>query len=321
MNKDTAYWITLAHDLPGRSFLNKHGWTNEDKYDLIKAFYFDNKISISDFFELSEKEWQETYKLNSQQTNDLLQAKSKIPNNAFEAEQLQNNGIEIIERNSPEYPQYLKNNLRKSAPVILYVKGNKNILKERSIAIVGSRDASEIALKFTDNIAKLASNNFRVVVSGFAKGIDKQALDSAISYTCRSIIVLPQGISTFESGFRTYYRQIIDGDVLVLSTFRPKAGWSKEFAMARNPIIYGLAEEIYVAESKFSKNRQGVETKGGTWAGVIDGLKKGRKIFVRQSSPDENNVNNILIEKGAVAVDINGEIISLPPKHSSGLFD
>ena len=36
-----------------------------------------------------------------------------------------------------------------------------------------------------------------------------------------------------------------------------------------------MAEKIYVAESA---------SKGGTWSGVIDGLKKGRKIYVRMST-------------------------------------
>ena len=162
---------------------------------------------------------------------------------------------------------------------------------------MGSRAAEGISLEFTDNIAKLASKDFKVVVSGFAKGVDKQALDSAIKYKGQSIIVLPQGITTFNSGFKTYYKQIVDGDVLVLSTFHPKSAWSTGLAMARNPIIYGLADEIFVAESS---------DKGGTWSGVIDGLKKGRKIYVRNPEPLEKNANKLLIQKGAIAVDYNG---------------
>jgi predicted Rossmann fold nucleotide-binding protein DprA/Smf involved in DNA uptake len=67
--------------------------------------------------------------------------------------------------------------------------------------------------------------------------------------------------------------------------------------MARNPIIYGLADEIFVAESS---------EKGGTWSGVIDGLRKGRKIYVRKPEPNEKNANILLIQKGAIAVDYNG---------------
>jgi len=315
MNSEAAYWITLAHDLPAWSFSNKTGWKNEDKMNLIINFY-NQKISIKDFFNLSETLWKNEYQLSDNQINELNKAKEKLANNAFLSETLYNNGIEIIPVISPDYSKTLKNNLTKTSPPILYLKGNKQIIQEKSIAIVGSREASDIALRFTDTIAKLASKENKVVVSGFARGIDKQALDSAIAHKGRSIIVLPQGIMTFESGFKTYYKQIIEGDVAVLSTFPPKAGWSKELAMARNPIIYGLADEIYVAESKSSTNRQGQETKGGTYAGVMDGLKKRRTVYVRKPEISEKNDNHILIQNGAVAVDMNGK----PVKNSEDAF-
>lgn len=294
MTNETAYWIALAH-LPK--------WGNLKINNLIIKFFHENQISIVDFFELSENIWSSVYQLDEKQITDLKQAKSELPNNAFLAEQMQNQGFEIIPITSPEYSKTLKTNLKATySPPVLYIKGNKKIMQEQSIAIVGSRAASEIALNFTDNIAKNASKDYKVVVSGFAKGVDKQALDSAIKYKGQSIIVLPQGIMTFTSGFKNYYKQIIDGDVLVLSTFHPKAGWSTGLAMARNPIIYGLASEIYVAESS---------EKGGTWSGVIDGLRKGRKIYVRQPEHNEKNANNILIQKGAIRVDFSGNQVNI----------
>lgn len=320
MNLESAYWISLAHDLPTWSFSNREGWRNEDKNNLVIKFFHENQISIVDFFQLPEAEWKDVYQLTNIQITNLLQAKTVVANNAFLAETLYNNGMEIIPVTSPFYSKTLKTNLKKATPTVLYVKGNKQIMLEKSIAIVGSRDASELAIQFTDNVAKLACKEYKVVVSGFARGVDKQALDSAIAYKGQSIIVLPQGIMTFESGFKTYYKQIIDGDVLVLSTFPPKAGWSKELAMARNPVIYGLANEIYVAESKPSKNRQGQETKGGTYAGVMDGLKKGRMIYVRKPDAPEKNDNFILIQNGAVAVDLDGKPTSITCEEITNLM-
>lgn len=293
MMKEAAYWIALAH-LPR--------WGHLKINTLIIKFFHENKISVEEFFQLTESEWRSLYQLDEKQIADLNKAKSELPSNSFLAESFFSQGFEIIPITSPEYSKTLKGNLKAAhSPAVLYIKGNKKILEEKSIAIVGSRDASEIALKFTDNIAKLASKDFKVVVSGFAKGVDKQALDSAINHKGQSIIVLPQGIMTFGSGFKNYYKQIIDGDVLVLSTFFPKAPWRAELAMARNPIIYGLADEIYVAESS---------EKGGTWSGVVDGLKKSRKIFVRKPEPNEKNANLILIQKGAVPVDFHGKELS-----------
>lgn len=299
MKKEEAtYWIALAH-LPR--------WGHLKINNLIIKFFHENKISVEEFFQLNENNWRDQYQLDEKQVSDLRQAKSELASNAFLAESYFSQGFEIIPITSPEYSKTLKANLKAAhAPAVLYVKGNKKILEEKSIAIVGSRDASETALKFTDNIAKLASKEFKVVVSGFAKGVDKQALDSAINYKGQSVIVLPQGIMTFSSGFKNYYKQIIDGDVLVLSTFFPKAPWKAELAMARNPIIYGLADEIYVAESA---------EKGGTWSGVVDGLRKGRKIFVRKPESIEKNANNLLIHKGAIPVDFNG--LELPKTYDT----
>ncbi|MFC2100970.1 DNA-processing protein DprA [Bacteroidota bacterium] len=291
MNREAAYWVALAH-LPR--------WKYQSINNLIVQFYHEHNLPVEDFFQLSEKEWRNTYGLNDTEIGDLKTAKSELPNTAFLAESLLNEGYQIIPITASEYSKTLKENMKTSkAPPLIYVKGNSQVLEEKSIAIVGSRNASEKSLQFTDNIAKLAGKEYKVVVSGFAKGVDKQALDSALKYKGQSIIVLPQGIMTFGSGYKKYYKQIVDGDVLVLSIFHPKVPWRVELAMARNPIIYGLANEIYVAESS---------DKGGTWSGVMDGLRRERKIFVRKAEGSEKNANNLLIQKGAVPVDSNGKV-------------
>jgi len=292
MNNEAAYWIALAH-IPQ--------WGYAKINALIDRFTNTYSLSIEEFFNLPETDWHHLYALEPKDIEELNAAKSELPNNAFLAEQLQNEGYELIPITSPDYSPALKSNLKiHHAPALLYVKGNRQILQEKSVAIVGSRDASSISLEFTDNIAKKATKEFKVVVSGFAKGVDKQALDSAIKYTGQSIIVLPQGIMTFSTGFKTYYKQIVDGDVLVISVFHPRAPWKAELAMARNPIIYALADEIYVAESS---------EKGGTWSGVIDGLRKKRKIYVRMPEPTEETANELLIEKGAIPVNFQGNRI------------
>ncbi len=305
MLKNAAHWITLAH-LPR--------WNHQKINYLVKSIYADQKSDLEEFFSLQPTEWQDLYQLDENDILALSEARSQIPNNAFLAETLYNQGFELIPIIAPQYSPTLKENLKLTySPPLLYVKGNQELLVEDSIAVVGSRNASDISLKFTDNIAKAATENYQVVVSGFAKGIDKAALDSSLKYIGHSIIVLPQGVLTFGSGYKTYYKQIIDGDVLVLSTFHPKLPWKVELAMARNPIIYGLARHIYVAESSDS---------GGTWSGVKDGLRKGREIFVRKPEPGENNANEQLISLGARPVDLQGVLLEVdetafPPASST----
>ena len=287
MNQELTYWVALAH--------TPNIWTSRKNEIIVHCF--NHGKTIADFFESSS--FLDLF-LKPQEKELLRQTKAELANYAFMVEELLNQGYDIVPITSEEYSSTLKTNLKYNSPIILYTKGNKQILKEQSIAIVGSRNANDISLSFTDNVAKNASSEYKVVVSGFAKGVDKQALDSALKYKGQSVIVLPQGIMTFASGMKKYYKQIIEGDVLVLSTFHPKSPWSVELAMARNSIIYGLASEIYVAQS---------DDKGGTWSGVCDGLKKNRTIFVRKPNANEKCANMTLINMGALPVDNEGVLI------------
>ena len=287
MENELTYWVALAH--------TPTIWTKRKNEIIVYCFNHDK--TIADFFESENFLGME---LKQEEHNLLMQTKNELANYAFLVEELLNQGYSIIPITSNEYSLTLKTNLKYNAPIILYTKGNKQILQEKAIAIVGSRNANDRSLQFTDNVAKKASSEYKVVVSGFAKGVDKQALDSALNYKGQSIIVLPQGITTFASGMKKYYRQIIEGDVLVLSVFHPKSPWSVDLAMARNSIIYGLASEIYAAQS---------DDKGGTWSGVTDGLKKGRIVYVRMPEKNEKCANMTLINMGAEAVDMDGNLI------------
>lgn len=292
MQTDLVYWILFAH-LPR--------WTTLKTNKLIVEILHNQKITFEEFFNLSRDKWMETYKLEDKEINDLEQAEKELANYSFLLEDMLSQGYELIPFNSSEYPKTLKDNLKlKFAPPLIYTKGNKNLLNDDTIAIVGSRKAGNISLEFTKNIAIKATKKFQCVVSGGAKGVDQTALDETIKANGHSILVLPQGILTYTSGIKKYYKHIVDGNLLILSTFFPKAGWSTGLAMGRNKYIYGLSKEIYVAES---------DSKGGTWSGVLEGLKAKRTIYIRNPQNDEKNANDLLILKGGKAVDMNGNLL------------
>ena len=295
IKQELTYWVTLA--------LITKMWTKRKNEIYVNCFKHNPQISIIELFEDSST-WEEVG-LNEIEKVQFEESRMQLANNSFLVDELMAQGYDILPITHEDYPKLLKENLKFNAPTVIYTKGNKLLLQEPSIAIVGSRSADVMSLSFTDNIAKSATKNNKVVVSGFAKGVDRQALDSAVGTNGKSIIVLPQGIMTFGSGFKQYFKHIVQGRVLVMSSFAPKAPWSVEFAMARNPIIYGMASEIFVAQS---------EEKGGTWSGVIDGLRKKRSIYVRYHEKKEKNANLLLIQNGASAVDISGNILSLSPE-------
>jgi predicted Rossmann fold nucleotide-binding protein DprA/Smf involved in DNA uptake len=258
-------------------------------------------MTFEEFFNLAHKDWIEIFKLDDKEINDLEQARKELANYSFLLEDMLSQGYELIPFNSSDYPKTLKDNLKlKFTPPLIYTKGNKSLLNDDTIAIVGSRKAGGTSLEFTKNIATNATKKYQCVVSGGAKGVDQAALDESIKANGHSILILPQGILTFSSGMKKYYKHIIEGNLLILSTFFPKAGWSTGLAMGRNKYIYGLAKEIYVSES---------DSKGGTWSGVLEGLKAERTIYIRNPKDDEKNANDLLILKGGKAVDMNGCLI------------
>jgi DNA processing protein len=91
----------------------------------------------------------------------------------YHLEYMERNEIDIISIYDREYPKILKEIY--DYPISLYVKGNKQILNNKSIAIIGCRQASEygkkVAKYFAYNLSKMGVN----IVSGLAKGIDSYA--------------------------------------------------------------------------------------------------------------------------------------------------
>ncbi len=303
MKQELTYWVTLA--------MIPKMWTKRKNEIYVKCYLHSPRISIIQLFEEASL-WDELG-LDSDEKRLFSEAKSQLANNSFLVEELLAQGYNIIPIDSADFPRALKDNLKQGAPTVIFTKGNLQLLKKESVAIVGSRYANNNALTFTENVAHKEVSKGNIIVSGFAKGVDRHALDAAIRNGGESIIVLPQGITTFGTGFKQYYKQILQGKILVLSTFHPKAPWSVEHAMSRNSIIYALGRSIYVAQS---------DSKGGTWSGVIDGLRKGRDIYIRIPESGEKTANMTLIEKGAKAVDMEGTptiigISSIPKKVSN----
>jgi len=292
LQNNLAYWM-LFSQLPR--------WTTLRKNKLVIEILHTKGISFEDFFKLTTEEWKNDFNLTANEIEKLEEGKKELPNYSFLIENLLSQGYEMIPINSKDYPKEFKKNLKqKNSPLLIYIKGNKNLFKDKKIAIVGSRKANNKSLDFTKKIALEATKNYECVVSGGAKGVDQKALEESIKSNGHSILVLPQGILTYSSGIKKYYKSIVEGNLLILSVYPPKAGWSAGLAMGRNKYIYGLAEKIFVAETGST---------GGTWAGAIEGINSGRSVYVRKSEDGEENANDELILKGGIPIDKEGRIL------------
>lgn len=301
-NQELTYWVTLA--------LISKGMRARRKNEIyVNAFKHTPQLSIIDLFEANDL-WSELG-LSEDEQVCLLDAREQLVGNAFLVETLLAQDYGILPIHSEGYPTSLKESLGTDAPTVLYTRGDIALLQEPSASIVGSRSADAISLDFTQNIARKAVHEGRVVVSGMAKGVDLKALDSALQAGGKSIVVLPQGIMTASSSYKKYYRELVEGRLLFISQFSPNISWNTAFAMMRNKVIYGLSSQVFIAQT---------DQKGGTWSGAKEGLKrKTGKIFVRWPERAEQNANRELVDLGATPVDMQGIPIATNANNTESL--
>ena len=101
---DFAYWMALAH-LPR--------WRTERTNKLIIEVIHNRNLSLAEFFDLSESDWQSEFQLSEKESAGLLEAKSQLPDHSLLARHLLEHGFGIIPIEDPtDYPRTLKKNLK-----------------------------------------------------------------------------------------------------------------------------------------------------------------------------------------------------------------
>lgn len=131
----------------------------------------------------------------------------------------------------------------------LYAIGNLELLGRKAIGICGSRDASEGGLMHAYEFGREAATQGAVVVSGYARGVDRQAHKGALEAGGATIAVLPEGIRYFR--IIKDLRAVVDlhRNFLAVSMFEPDAPWKAWRAMERNKLIVGLSRGLFVIEA------------------------------------------------------------------------
>lgn len=218
---------------------------------------------------------------------------------------MKRNNIEIINIYDKYYPDKLK--VIYDPPVVLYVKGDKSILNENGMAIVGCRSCTEygkiIAQKFAYN---LSINNINVI-SGLARGIDSFAHIGSLKGNGKTIAVVGCGLDrVYPDENKNLFREIIKTGGAVISEYvigtKPVA---KNFPR-RNRIISALSNGVIVVEAGL---------KSGTLITVDFALEQGKDIYAipgNINSPNSYGTND-LIKQGAKLV-TNIEDIELPKR-------
>ena len=203
--------------------------------------------------------------------------------------------MNLISRNDEKTYSKLLNKLP-DAPSMLYTEGNLELLNSVSIAIVGSRRASDKGKKLAQKIAFELSNIGITVVSGLARGIDTVAHTYSYNQKGKTIAVLGTGFNNiYPPDNIDLYKNIISHGGLVISELEPNTDKISQNFRERNRIISGLSLGVLVIEAKY---------KSGTSITADFATKQQRPVFVLPHEIDNpyGIGTNRLLKNGAIAI-------------------
>lgn len=272
MDKRIVNWYALA-------FCS--GLSTGKVHDLVDMWCGDEKHTVEDLLDGNLSQWQ-ACGLNDAQCEALEIACSKRNFSAEALEPIELAGLSVLSCDDEFYPPLLSNSLGRSRPPLLFCAGNRDLLRQPAISIIGSRKARPEALDFTRLVASALGRKGLVIVSGFAEGVDRAASAAALDAQGATILVLPQGILTFGRERKALSGVIDDGRLLVISAFEPRAEWQTPLAMARNAIIGGLSEDMIVGQ---------LGNSGGSWESARMALNQGKRLWARADSHEESGCN------------------------------
>ena len=189
------------------------------------------------------------------------------------------------------------------APVLLFYKGNLDLLKFPKVAVVGSRACSKQGVKSVEKVIQGLENEL-VIVSGLAKGIDTAAHMAALQNGGKTIAVIGTGLDVFYPKANKRLQDYIGNDHLILSEYGPGEQPLKFHFPARNRIIAGLCRGVIVAEAKMRSGslitcERAMEEGRDVFAipgSILDGLSDGCHHLIQEGAKLVTSGKDVLAE-------------------------
>jgi DNA processing protein len=226
-----------------------------------------------------------------------------------ELDALAKSGGRLIAACEAEFPPGLK--ALEAPPPVLSVLGHPHLLQKEMIAIVGARNASALARKFADILARELGFAGLVVVSGLARGIDAAAHEAALAVG--TVGVVAGGVDIIYPPENEKLYAAIRNQGVILSEMRLGEAPQARHFPRRNRIISGLARGVVVVEAA---------EKSGSLITANYALEQGREVFAVPGSPLDPRARgaNRLIKEGATLTESAEDILSVLSPMLGGAF-
>ncbi len=283
--KKTLYWVWFSR-------INNLGSIR--KQELLKRY------KIEEIWNLDKEELLQVSGIGDKTADEILDKKYKQGLDDI-ISKMQKENIKLINIEDGIYPEKLKNIYDK--PISLYAKGNIEILKDFSLAVIGCRENSVYGEKVAKAVTKGIVQNKVVTISGLAKGIDSICHKETLRNKGKTIAVIGSSLDIiypFEN--KGLAEEIVKNGGCIVSEYPLGTKPEKMNFPARNRIISGLSDGVVVVEATKSS---------GSLITAEFGMEQGREIFAVPGNifnPASEGTNE-LIRDGATIVLSSKEII------------
>jgi DNA processing protein len=212
----------------------------------------------------------------------------------------------LLNWTEPEYPQTLLQIY--DPPVLLYVRGDVQVLSQSTISIVGTRKPTLYGTPMAEPLGCELAARGLVVASGMARSIDAIAHQGAMAVNGRAVGVLGTGIDIcYPKENRKLYEKVLERGAII-SEFPLGTHPAPENFPIRNGIVTSMPLGVVVVE--------GAQYSGSLITARL-AMEFGREVFAVPGNVTQpvSFAPNQLIKQGAKLV-TNGEdvIEELPPR-------
>jgi DNA processing protein len=231
----------------------------------------------------------------------------------------------VITFADPDYPSLLLNIA--DPPPILYLKGRRELLSSRMLAVVGSRSATPAGLANAEAFSEATSNAGFCVISGMALGVDAAAHRGGLRGISASIAVVGTGLDIiYPASNRKLAHELAEKGALISEFPLGTPPLGSNFPR-RNRIISGMSNGCLVVEAALQSGslitaRQALEQGREVFAipgSIHSPLSKGCHALIKQGAKLVESADDILEELGYPVVPDAARQID-KPEHNESLL-
>jgi DNA processing protein len=193
-------------------------------------------------------------------------------------------------------------------PPLLYVKGRRDLLRARALAVVGSRNATAQGVANAEEFSETLSRAGWTIVSGMALGIDTAAHRGGLQGAGSTIAVIGTGADiVYPARNRALAHQLAEEGCILSEYPLGMPGLAANFPR-RNRLISGLARAVLVVEAAAQSGslitaRMAAEQGRDVFAipgSIHSPLSKGCHQLIKQGAKLVESAQDILEELGDV---------------------